>query len=131
MKIAILGCGSIGRRHLRNLQALGQTNLVAFDPVPQAREQVAAEMGINVYATTAELWQQNPDVALITAPSNLHIPLALEAVRMSTKPNALIAKLGDDLLARFKPVPLLDEYDVYEQLMTLLERRRIIRPLFA
>src|SRR5882724_12173958 len=81
MKIAILGCGSIGRRHLRNLQALGQTNLVAFDPVPQAREQVAAEMGINVYATTAELWQQNPDVALITAPSNLHIPLALEAVR--------------------------------------------------
>ena len=26
--------------------------------------------------------------------------------------------LGDDLLARFKPTPLLDEYDVYEQLMT-------------
>ena len=27
-------------------------------------------------------------------------------------------RIGDDLLARFKPVPLLDEYDVYEQLMT-------------
>ena len=33
-------------------------------------------------------------------------------------PNDLIATIGDDLLARFKPVPLLDEYDVYEQLMT-------------
>ena len=28
------------------------------------------------------------------------------------------ASLSDDLLARFKSVPLLDEYDVYEQLMT-------------
>jgi type I restriction enzyme M protein len=43
---------------------------------------------------------------------------ALEAVRMNTKPNTLIARLGDDLLVRFKPVALLDEYDVYEQLMT-------------
>jgi type I restriction enzyme M protein len=34
-----------------------------------------------------------------------------------TKPNDLICKIGDDLLARFKPVALLNEYDVYEQLM--------------
>ena len=81
MKIAILGCGSIGRRHLRNLQALGQTDIVAFDPVPTAREQVAAEAGIRVYATTAELWRERPTAALITAPSNLHVPLALEAAQ--------------------------------------------------
>ncbi|MGH3220483.1 MAG: type I restriction-modification system subunit M [Streptosporangiaceae bacterium] len=43
---------------------------------------------------------------------------ALEAIGGDTQPNDLIATLGDDLLARFKPVPLLDEYDVYEQLMT-------------
>ncbi|MFL5832363.1 MAG: N-6 DNA methylase [Solirubrobacterales bacterium] len=35
-----------------------------------------------------------------------------------TKPNDLIAALGDDLLARFKKTPLLDEYDVYEQLLS-------------
>ncbi|MEA2433886.1 MAG: type restriction enzyme protein [Actinomycetota bacterium] len=35
-----------------------------------------------------------------------------------TRPNELIATMSDDLLARFKPIPLLDEYDVYEQLMT-------------
>jgi type I restriction enzyme M protein len=34
-----------------------------------------------------------------------------------TKPNDLIGAISEDLLARFKPVPLLDEYDVYEQLM--------------
>ena len=43
---------------------------------------------------------------------------ALESIGADTKPNDLIAVLGDDLLARFKPVPLLDEYDVYEQLLT-------------
>lgn len=42
----------------------------------------------------------------------------LAAIDADTKPNELIATIGDDLLARFKPVPLLDEYDVYEQLMT-------------
>jgi type I restriction enzyme M protein len=36
----------------------------------------------------------------------------------SIRPNDLIATLGDDLLTRFKPTALLDEYDVYEQLMT-------------
>ncbi|MEU4177745.1 type I restriction-modification system subunit M [Streptomyces sp. NPDC026589] len=42
----------------------------------------------------------------------------LEGINETTRPNDLIAILGDDLLTRFKPVPLLDEYDVYEQLMT-------------
>jgi type I restriction enzyme M protein len=42
----------------------------------------------------------------------------LENVDSGIRPNDLIASLGDDLLVQFKPVPLLDEYDVYEQLMT-------------
>ncbi|WP_433702992.1 type I restriction-modification system subunit M [Prescottella equi] len=42
---------------------------------------------------------------------------ALAGITADTKPNDLIATIGDDLLARFKPMPLLDEYNVYEQLM--------------
>jgi type I restriction enzyme M protein len=42
----------------------------------------------------------------------------LEAISADTKTNDLIATIGDDLLERFRPVPLLDEYDAYEQLMT-------------
>jgi type I restriction enzyme M protein len=42
----------------------------------------------------------------------------LAAITGDTKPNELIGNIGDDLLERFKPTPLLDEYDVYEQLMT-------------
>lgn len=42
----------------------------------------------------------------------------LAAIDEKTRPNDLIAAVSDDLLVRFKGVPLLDEYDVYEQLMT-------------
>ena len=42
----------------------------------------------------------------------------LEGITADTRPDELIAHLADDLLTFFKPVPLLDEYDIYEQLMT-------------
>ncbi|WP_306190945.1 class I SAM-dependent DNA methyltransferase [Streptomyces sp. MK5] len=47
----------------------------------------------------------------------VHRP-TLEALNADTVPKDLIAHISDDLLARFKNAPLLDEYDVYEQLMT-------------
>jgi type I restriction enzyme M protein len=43
---------------------------------------------------------------------------ALAAIAPGTSPGELISSLGDDLLGRFKPTPLLDEYDVYEQLLS-------------
>jgi type I restriction enzyme M protein len=42
----------------------------------------------------------------------------VEAIDRNTKPSQLIAELGENLLLRFQQVPLLDEYAVYEQLMT-------------
>ena len=42
----------------------------------------------------------------------------LEAIGPETKPNDLIASLGDDLLARFQDAPMLDPYDVYEHLLS-------------
>jgi len=46
-----------------------------------------------------------------------HRPI-LQGIDEETKPQALIARIGDDLLATFRDTPLLDAYDVYEQLMT-------------
>jgi type I restriction enzyme M protein len=43
---------------------------------------------------------------------------SLAGINPDTKPNELVTTIGDDLLARFKTMPLLNEYDVYEQLMT-------------
>lgn len=43
---------------------------------------------------------------------------ALSSITSDTKPNDLIRSISDDLLSRFRSMPLLDEYNVYEQLMT-------------
>ncbi len=42
----------------------------------------------------------------------------LQGIDAQTVPAQLITQLGDDLLARFRDTPLLDEYDAYEQFMT-------------
>lgn len=42
----------------------------------------------------------------------------LVEVNPDTKPADLITEMSEDFLERFKPVPLLDEYDAYQQLMT-------------
>lgn len=81
MRVAVLGCGSIGQRHLRNLVALGCRDVVAFEPDEARRAEVARELHVTAVAALADVWTTSPDVALVTAPSFLHVPLALEAAR--------------------------------------------------
>ena len=42
----------------------------------------------------------------------------LRGIARGDKPKELIAEISEDLLDRFKPVPLIDGYDVYQHLMT-------------
>lgn len=42
----------------------------------------------------------------------------LVSINEDTNPNDLISTISDDLLLRFKDIPLISEYDVYEQLMS-------------
>ena len=42
----------------------------------------------------------------------------LRGIAVGDKPKELIAEISEDLLDRFKPVPLIDGYDVYQHLMT-------------
>jgi type I restriction enzyme M protein len=43
----------------------------------------------------------------------------LEEIDADTRPKALIDTLAEDLLDRFRPLPLIDAYDVYQRLMTI------------
>ena len=55
-----------------------------------------------------------PDRRVVRRPPRRSWPTSTPTPSRTTSSRAI----SDDLLARFKPVPLLDEYDVYEQLMT-------------
>lgn len=75
----VIGCGSIGRRHIKNLQALGVSDILAFDVQARRRSEVESQFDIPTVATLEDGWSRDANVALITTPTNLHIPLALQA----------------------------------------------------
>lgn len=77
MRIAVLGCGSIGRRHARNLQALGVSDLVLFDPDAEARGRAVSEAGGEGAETLEAVWELRPDAVLVASPSGLHLPHAM------------------------------------------------------
>lgn len=83
LRVFVIGCGSIGQRHIANLKKLGVKEIIAFDLQSKQRCIVAEKFGIKTASTIADGWKESPNVALIAAPSNLHIPLALEAARRS------------------------------------------------
>ncbi|MGH8335554.1 MAG: Gfo/Idh/MocA family protein, partial [Gammaproteobacteria bacterium] len=79
MRILILGCGSIGRRHACNLHQLGVPELMLFDPDGARAQCLATELGAQVVAETTQGYVNRPDAVLICAPTSSHLPLAREA----------------------------------------------------
>ena len=80
-RVAVVGCGSIGKRHIRNLLELKVGHVVGVDPRPERRRDVAAALGIDTVSALAGVPPGAVDVAVITAPTSLHVPLALQAAR--------------------------------------------------
>lgn len=78
----VVGCGSIGERHVRTFLATGRTRIVACDPRPEIRAQMQERYGVPV---TADWQKALLDPALygvvIATPAPLHIPMAIAALR--------------------------------------------------
>ncbi|MEQ8667386.1 MAG: Gfo/Idh/MocA family oxidoreductase [Rhodospirillales bacterium] len=81
MKFLCIGSGSIGKRHMRNLLAIGvsPSDITATDPRDDRRDEVKA-MGIqSVFATFEEALDAGKyDAAFVCSPTNLHIPQGIE-----------------------------------------------------
>lgn len=80
MKIAVLGLGSIGRRHVRCLLHLGYPDLVLFDPNSEAREAASKQFGIVCCNSGEDVWLAKPEAVLVTTPAPNHVRLARRAV---------------------------------------------------
>ncbi|MCG6538313.1 MAG: Gfo/Idh/MocA family oxidoreductase, partial [Syntrophales bacterium LBB04] len=78
-KFLVIGCGSIGKRHIGNLISLNEGNIMAFDSIPDRRQEVKARFNIEVLDNLADAWASHPEVAFITAPTSMHAPLAIMA----------------------------------------------------
>ena len=78
MKFLIAGFGSIGRRHFRNLRALGETDFVFY----RSKLSTLPDEEIAAYPIETELeaaFEHNPDAVIISNPTALHLNVAIPA----------------------------------------------------
>ncbi|MFT5495256.1 MAG: putative dehydrogenase [Kiritimatiellia bacterium] len=80
MKFLVIGLGSMGKRRIRNLKVLGETDIVGFDPREDRRAEAADKYGITTFATVEEGLATEPDALIISTPPDAHMPYALIAV---------------------------------------------------
>jgi len=108
MKVLVVGSGSIGQRHMRNLRALGIRRLAACDPDPNRLEPMVAELGIHPFADFKKaMTATKPDFVFVCTPPVFHVPQALQAVRAGAhvfveKPLSHTLNGVDELIAEAK-----------------------------
>lgn len=81
-KVLIVGCGSIGLRHIGNLRSIGVEELAAFDVVPERLEEAVRQYEAVPFNDLGAGLGWAPTAAVIAPPPHLHIEcanLAIEA----------------------------------------------------
>ena len=79
--ILVVGCGSIGTRHIRNLRSLGLESTAVCDSDPEQLSSAVSEFGVAGYDNLEKaLDSVSPEVVLVCTPPYLHIRQAMAAV---------------------------------------------------
>lgn len=125
MKILVVGLGSIGQRHVRNLRAVsnGDVEILAYrcrshnlvlNHDMTLLQGATVEKTYNVQSTETldDALAKRPDAVFITNPTSLHIPVALAA-----------AEAGCNL---FIEKPLSNSLDGLARLLALIERKNLV-----
>ena len=70
LRIIVVGCGSIGKRHLGNLKALGVENLVAVDTRKDRLQEVTERIGSEILCSDnlSEQLKSKCDGVVVCAP---------------------------------------------------------------
>jgi len=79
MKFLFTGCGSIGRRHIKNLKRLTDCEILAYRVRNEALGDFEKEHDIKTYHDLDEALDQRPDAVFITNPTSLHLSTAQKA----------------------------------------------------
>jgi predicted dehydrogenase len=82
MKFLVVGCGSIGKRHLGNLKLIEAGELMAYDTLPGRREEAREQYGAQPFDKYTDALRQRPDAVLVCTPTSLHMDYALPAARL-------------------------------------------------
>lgn len=108
----VVGGGSIGRRHARNLLSLGACEVAVFDASRERCTQLASELGVDTVENLEQGWERKPDVVIVALPTSLHVPLAQDGARR-----------GCHL---FVEKPLSDRLDNVDSLLEMVHQQELV-----
>nr|WP_321267003.1 Gfo/Idh/MocA family oxidoreductase [uncultured Sulfurimonas sp.] len=81
MKFLVVGLGSMGKRRVRNLIALGYQNSIAGFDIQEVRREESKKYDIKIYDDFDKaMLEYKPDALLISTPPNFHMEYAYKAV---------------------------------------------------
>ena len=113
MEILIVGAGSIGRRHINNLNLLGYSNIDVIEPNEERLNFVKKNFKVrDTFNDFEEAYDRDYDIAFILTPPVYHIPTALE-----------LAKRGLDL---FIEKPLSHNLEHIDDLIKIKEENSLV-----
>lgn len=141
----VVGRGSIGTRHIKNLKALSCGNIIALSelPNPQKDEEYRLKHGVETFYDIDEIKKRKPDAFIIANPTAKHIKYALIAAGMGShifmeKPisNSIdgIDKLKKEIFDRHLVFFIANNFrfhPVLKKIKELIEKGEFGRILFA
>jgi predicted dehydrogenase len=109
MKFLVIGLGSMGKRRVRCLKALGYKSIVGFDPRDDRRNEASEKYGIKAIASLDEVSLSDFDAFIISSPPDKHTPYAKLAIDYG-KPAFIEASV---ILEEVKEIKTYNKSDIF------------------
>jgi len=110
-KAAVIGCGSIGQRHIRNLRSLGVMDIVALRSKQGHFQNLLPDLEVREVDDWNGLFAENPDLAIVSNPTSMHLET--------------IERLLPQVKGIFIEKPLSDSLKGVKGLLEKMERHRV------
>lgn len=79
-KALIVGCGSIGQRHIKNLNKLGIKSIIALRTRKGFHQNLPSDLDIIELKNWTAVFKEKPDIAIISNPSSFHLETAKKLI---------------------------------------------------
>lgn len=82
MRVLVIGLGSMGKRRIRNLRALGLSEIIGFDPRADRRQDASEKYSIQAFDTIDAALKASPQALVISTPPDKHMEYAYRAFEL-------------------------------------------------
>jgi len=112
MRFLVIGCGSIGERHVRNLITLGERDILVHDVNKERMRLVQRRYGVGTRQDLDSALGEELDAVLVCTPPVTHIPLARRVL--------------DAGLNVFVEKPISHTMDGVDEVIKMAKRKRLV-----